>query len=111
MKKIITINVAKDFGRFPAGRYLTDGKFSGEAFRQMIEERLHNADQVIIDLSGTEGYGSSFLEEAFGGLVRNRKFSTDDIRNRLKIFSSDPDFEFFVEEAEDYLESALKEIR
>ena len=26
---------------------------------------------MLIDLDGTRGYGSSFLEEAFGGLVRS----------------------------------------
>ena len=35
------------------------------------------------------GYGSSFLEEAFGGLVRIEKFSSTYVLERLIIVSSE----------------------
>ena len=66
-----TINVAQEFSRHPAGRYLGDGPFSGQAFRtRYLVPAIRSNERVIIELDGVRGYGSSFLEEAFGGLVR-----------------------------------------
>lgn len=68
---MITVKVATAFSRYPAGRTPNDGPFSGEAFRkQHLEPFLKRDETVVVDLDGTRGYGSSFLEEAFGGLVR-----------------------------------------
>lgn len=68
MKKI---NVAEDFSRYPAGRYEDDGTYSGEVFRKnLLIPSLESREKILILLDGTRGYGSSFLEEAFGGLVR-----------------------------------------
>lgn len=72
MESTHTINVAKEFSKYPGGRYLADGDFSGERFREdWLMPALKAYQQVTIQLDGTLGYGSSFLEEAFGGLVRN----------------------------------------
>jgi hypothetical protein len=66
------VKVATDFSRYPAGRFLKDGPFSGEAFRnKFLEPKLLAGEVILVDLDGTRGYGSSFLEEAFGGLVRH----------------------------------------
>ena len=62
-----------DFTEFPGPRHETIGKFSGERFREevLLETiREHGISQMAVDLDGTAGYGSSFLEEAFGGLIR-----------------------------------------
>jgi hypothetical protein len=68
---MITVRVASDFSRHPAGRFLGDGPYSGEAFRKkFLEPNLNGSEQLTIELDGARGYGSSFLEEAFGGLVR-----------------------------------------
>lgn len=65
------IDVAVDFTRFPAGRYREDGRFSGERFRdEFLIPALKKREPFIVKLDGTMGYGSSFLEEAFGGLAR-----------------------------------------
>lgn len=69
--KLKTINIPKDFSRYPAGRYKADGPFSGEGFRnKFLLPALRRGDSVTIELDGARGYGSSFLEEAFGGIVR-----------------------------------------
>lgn len=66
MKKI---NIAKDFSKFPSGRYRADGDFSGERLREeFLLPALKSNDIVEIELDGVNGYASSFLEEAFGGL-------------------------------------------
>lgn len=66
-----TISVAEDFSPAPAGRFFADGPYPGEAFREkLLLPAIKTHDKVIVDLEGTELAGSSFLEEAFGGLVR-----------------------------------------
>ena len=72
------INVAKEFTETPGARYKTQGAFSGEEFRDDILypkfiESISNNEKLVVNLDGGYGYGSSFLEEAFGGLVRKLK--------------------------------------
>lgn len=86
-----TIHVASEFSRFPAGRFKDDGPYPGEAFRDnLLVPALRSSAKVVVDLDGTLGYGSSFLEEAFGGLVRVRGFSAKELRARLELKATDP---------------------
>lgn len=86
MMSTTTIAFASEFSEFPAGRYRNDGPFPGEAFRDdLLEPRLREFDLVAVDLDGAMGYGSSFLEEAFGGLVRLGKFSAETLHQKLKL--------------------------
>src|SRR3546814_6544652 len=83
----IMINVGRDFARLPIGRYRRDSKTSGEAFREdvLVPALNRAADEVVVvDLSEALGYGSSFLDEAFGGLVRDRGYRREDLRRRLR---------------------------
>lgn len=84
------LSVAKDFSRFPAGRHRADGPYSGERFRdeKLLPALLSNTT-VVVDLDGCLGYGSSFLEEAFGGLVREKTLSLEELQSKLDIRSSD----------------------
>jgi len=80
------INVAKHFSRFPAGRYREDGPSTGQRFREdMLIPALEQNEEVLVELDGVVGYGSSFLEEAFGGLVRTGKFSAAELHKKLKL--------------------------
>jgi len=72
------INIANDFTISPGGRYRKDGDHSGEEFCDdyllpRVKEAITEAAAVTVDLDGTIGYGSSFLDEAFGGLQRKLK--------------------------------------
>lgn len=70
---IQTIHLAQEFSPCPAGRFQSDGPFPGATFRDTILlPAIENNDneKVVIDFAGTEMAGSSFLEEAFGGMVR-----------------------------------------
>ena len=88
---MVVVNVAKDFTRFPSGRYKRNGSTSGEAFREaFLEGPLVRGEKVMVELDGTVGYGSSFLEEAFGGLVRSLKMTSAQILDLLTIGTSDP---------------------
>ena len=81
------IDVAKVFSPFPFGRYLTDGQNSATRFREeVLKQALATTDDEIeINFSHVKiGVGSSFLEEAFGGLVREG-FDADELKHRIKI--------------------------
>ena len=83
------IQVASEFSRFPAGRFRTDGPYSGQKFREeLLVPALSESLPVTVVLDGTMGYGSSFLEEAFGGLVRVCGFKAIDLRKKLKVISA-----------------------
>ncbi len=62
-------SVSKSFTRFPGGRRRQHGLHSGEEFRESVAlPLLDQHDRVIFDLSGSAGYSSGFLDEAFGEL-------------------------------------------
>ncbi|MDD4979542.1 MAG: STAS-like domain-containing protein [Gallionella sp.] len=95
------INVARDFSKYPAGRYLADGPASGQFFREkFLIPTLKAAKKLTIELDGTRGYGSSFLEEAFGGAVREG-FAADIVKQTFVLISDD---QSLVEEIRDYIE-------
>ncbi|MEX2616395.1 MAG: STAS-like domain-containing protein [Alphaproteobacteria bacterium] len=87
MKKL---KISTDFSDTPGARYETDGPFSGEVFRKdFLLPALEGTEGVEIDLNDVEGFGSSFLEEAFGGLVRSDGYKADELLRRLKFKSLD----------------------
>lgn len=68
------INVAKDFSAYPAGRYKSEGDTSGEAF--LLDNLIGNLFAAIIsntsleiDLTGMNGYPSSFISGSFGKIT------------------------------------------
>lgn len=69
------IRVASEFSETPGPRSRDEGKDSGQEFLERLlrpgyeEARLSNST-LLIDLDGTDGYATSFLESAFGGLAR-----------------------------------------
>jgi len=81
---MIKINVAKQFSKTPFGRYRTDGDFSAERFRdELLKPVMRENPEVKIEIDFTGvafGMGSSFLEEIFGGLVRDG-FTVDELKN------------------------------
>lgn len=65
------ISIANDFSAYLGGRTPSDGPFSGEEFREKFLLPIFLSDDIVrIDLDGVSRFNSSFLEEAFGGLVR-----------------------------------------
>ena len=69
------LSVALDYTDLPGGRYPEEGPKSGQEFREewllprFLAARAAGAT-LTVSLDGVEGYATSFLEEAFGGLVR-----------------------------------------
>lgn len=65
--------ITEQFTNKPGGRYKSDGPLSGEEFRENELKRLiaeNDGKKIMLDFDGGYGYGNSFLEESFGGLVR-----------------------------------------
>ena len=89
------ISVANDFSRFPAGRTPRDGDNNGEKFRKMLRSVVDRGDHLVVHLDGTVGYGASFLEDVFGGLVRETGMTYDEFREQVKVVSDDPGFQFY----------------
>lgn len=99
-----SVSIASSFSKFPAGRYKSDGPYSGEQFRDdVLMPLLRTNTPVVVTLDGTLGYGSSFLEEAFGGLVRVHALTPARLRELLTLQTSDRSLEVeiwkYIEEA------------
>lgn len=102
------VKVAQDFTRFPSGRKKKNGNTSGEEFREkFLEPALKEGSEITVDLDGTIGYGSSFLEEAFGGLVRALQIKPESLKAKLHLISNDP---ALIEEIESYIADAGKRL-
>lgn len=104
------INIVKDFSDTPGGRTISEGEFSGELFREQLllpkyKEAIDKNEKLEIDFDGAFGYPPSFLDEAFGGLVKILKkkslldniviISNDDltIERRIKKYVADAEKE------------------
>jgi len=100
------IKVATEFGLFPYGRYPEHGQFNGERFRkEFLVRSLRDGNRLLVDLDGARGLQPSFLEEAFGGLVREG-FSEAQLREQITIKSSDDPS--YIEEIWSYVSDAAK---
>jgi hypothetical protein len=107
-----TLSVSKDFTRYPGPRYRKNGEFSGQQFREekLIPElrgAIEAGDLLTVILDDVAGYGSSFLEEAFGGLVREG-FSVTDLEDHLRIVADTSRFKHHKKRAETYILDALQ---
>lgn len=107
---MIVIKIAKEFSSTPGGRFKKMGPYSGEEFRDRLISALSKGEKVKVILDGTEGYGSSFLEEAFGGLIRTRKFSPDDVLSRVDVVAETPAYATYAQEARFYLKDAATHV-
>ena len=104
---MITINIAEEFSKHPAGRTRQDGKFSGQRFREeFLAPALSSNDEVTVILDGARSYGSSFLDEAFGGLIREGGFGRQQLKNKLKIVAESKTYKTFQRRAQKFIDQA-----
>lgn len=104
-----TISIVKDFTPYPGGRYRKNGKGSGEEFRErFLLPPLRSGDSLTVDLNGASGYPPSFLEEAFGGLVREG-FTPNELRRRIQL-SAGPSFESYTHLIWTYVDRAANQV-
>lgn len=101
----------KDFSLTPYGRYPIDGTDNAETFRSKFLEpafKDQNIEKIIINLDSVqEGYeyGSSFLEESFGGLVRISGIPADTVIKKLEIRTA---FKDYILEINEYIKRAAQ---
>ncbi len=109
MKKL---KVIEDFNFTTGPRYIREGANSGEEFRinvlyPKVKEAINNKCVLEIDLDGAAGYGTSFLEEAFGGLIRENNLSYNAINSHIRIISTEE--EYLIEDIDEYMKDAQNE--
>lgn len=103
----LVINIATDYSRFPGGRYPEDGSGNGTDFREhFLVPVLEGKQHATIVLDGAVGYPSSFLDEAFAGLVRVKGFSADQVLKAFDFKAEQPAFRPFIALIRDYVRSA-----
>lgn len=79
-----------DFSMRPGPRFRNQGSSSGEEFycdylKYWFEEALQQHKILIVTLDGTDGYLTSFIDEAFGRLVYD--FGIEKVRENLRVVS------------------------
>lgn len=98
-------SIAKEYTKAPGVR---KGPYSGEDFREKILikllKNLKENETLTIDLDGGFGYSSSFLEEAFGGLVREYNFSKRELLKKILFLSEEE--KDLPNKIKDYIQSA-----
>ncbi len=105
----IELRISTDFSATPGARYKEEGDFSGEEFREEVlfpkyEEAKNKGVHLIVNLDGTAGLGTSFLEESFGGLIRTHKVDYHELSVIMEFISEEnPDY---IEEIKDYIKDA-----
>ena len=105
-----SINIGKDFSDTPWGRYPDDGPVSGERFREeILKPSLKEYHEITVCIDDAEGYGSSFLDEAFGGLVRKGYYTAEELKDVLKIECDDPDYAIYRDLIWKYISEAKPE--
>jgi hypothetical protein len=101
-----TIDIARDFSPVPAGRHAVDGDYSGEHFRRLVlRPALDQYAIVEVILDNTEGFSSSFLEEAFGGLVRDG-LSSEFLVGHLHLIGNSPAGKRYKSKIQQYISAA-----
>ena len=101
------IVIAEEFSRYPAGRFSDDGPFNGTTFRQEhLVPALQNSDKVEVIFDGVAGFGYSFLEEAFGGLIQKEGMDKSFLDTRLFFSTTEPGLEGDIQLAEHSIKAA-----
>lgn len=101
------VSVKDDFSETPGGRTSEEGEHSGQEFLkrvllpQFVQARI-DAIQLEVNLDGTYGYSTGFLEEAFGGLARGE--GKEEVEMRLKLVSTEEPY--LVDDILDYIRQA-----
>ena len=104
------IDIAQDFSRFPRGLTPKDGAANATTFRkQHLVPVLEKNDRAIVILDGVGGYSASFLNEAFGGLVRKEGYSAKKVFDSFEFRATKLGYGMFVRLIHKFVERAGNE--
>lgn len=89
---MIVIDIPKDFSKTPGWRTYEDGPYSGQEFYDKLlmdsyQDAQKQGVKLKVILDGSNGYTTSFLNEAFRLLGEN--FGADEVWDRLIIISNE----------------------
>lgn len=97
----------KGYTDTPGGRYETDWEYSGVWFRGIIDKTLKRLGlfytTFIVDISDTAGCTAGFIEECFGGLVRECGYTYGELKAVMSIQGDEGDSDMawgFIKEAD-----------
>ncbi|PBQ30547.1 hypothetical protein CNR22_01765 [Sphingobacteriaceae bacterium] len=86
------ISILNNYSEYPGLRNCNISEHSGEEFYHVVlnkefKDSFEKSETVQINLDGTGGYASSFLDEAFGNLVYD--FSLENVKKYVEIISEE----------------------
>ena len=107
--KTIHYSIAQEYTRTPGTR--KPGQYTGEHFRetvlkQLVSKAIKEKARLFIDLAGTHGYAPSFLEESFGGLIREGYFTIEEVLQVLEVECDE--MPLYADKVLDFIKSATK---
>ena len=103
----VTISIANHFSAYPAGRYPADGDYNATAFRKKwLVPALADDARVEVTFDDVIGLAASFLDEAFGGLIRSEGMSKEFLDAHLHLTTTEPELEDYVGLARRYIDEA-----
>lgn len=101
----------KDFSKIPGSRYRAEGikSHSGQEFREVYLEPefkkvVESDGKLIVNLDGTLGYGTSWLEETFGGLARI--YGKNIVFKKIELISHEEPY--LIDDINHYIQDAQK---
>jgi hypothetical protein len=110
--RTVIIEIAKDFSPTPIGRTRKTGDQNAVDFRSDIlipklleAEKRGEVLEVLLD--GVFAYTSSFLEEAFGGLLRDPRVDANLVKNHLRVICNSRAYEAARRDANKYIQDAI----
>ena len=108
------IDLARDFSPYPAGRVAEDGDNNGARFREAVLvpallRAKQTGEKVVVDIDGVRTFGSSFLEEAFAGLIRLGRFTRKDLTALLEVRCTKSHLLIFKDTITAYIREAVRD--
>ena len=107
----VDLHVVKEFATCPAGRDERDGPRNGTRFREQFllpryREAREKNTELDIHFEGVMSFCSSFLEEAFGGLVRAGDVDGAELRRTLRLHPGRPGNQRYMDAIERHVRKA-----
>lgn len=108
-RQAMMFKLSERFSPTPGPRYISEGDWSGELLRksillEIVKNAIEKNETLCVDLDGTHGYGTSFLEEVFGGLIREDKLTLNQLRKHLTFISDEEPY--LISDINEYMEDA-----
>lgn len=86
----IKYNFSEQYSKFPGGRYIRLGPYSGEHFREDVLRKIFDTQDSSIEIDATgvaTSFSPSFLDECFGQLAK--EYGIEVFVKKVKLFSFD----------------------